>query len=75
MQYITIFWKCIIHISKNAYGIKYFTLYLDNPDINAILDCLQSRKHCEAIMDNLLLFTLSKKVHITKLEDLLKVLL
>ena len=28
--------------------------------INAILDCLQSRKHCEAIMDDLLLFTPSK---------------
>ena len=43
--------------------------------INAILDCLQSRKHCEAIMDDLLLFTPSKKVHISKLEDLLKALL
>ena len=43
--------------------------------INAILDCLQSRKHWEAIMDDLLLFTPSKKVHIAKLEDLLKALL
>ena len=43
--------------------------------INATLDCLQSRKHCEAIMDNLLLFTPSKKVHIIKLKDLLKALL
>ena len=43
--------------------------------INTILDCLQSRKHCEAIMDDLLLFTSSKKVHIAKVEDLLKVLL
>ena len=40
--------------------------------INAILDCLQSRKYCEAIMDDLLLFTPSKKSHINKLEDLLK---
>ena len=23
LQYITLFWKCIIHISKNAYGIEY----------------------------------------------------
>ena len=45
-------------------------LYMD-----AILDCLQSRKHCEAIMDDFLLFTPSKKVHIAKLEDLLKALL
>ena len=43
--------------------------------INAILDCLQNRKYCEAIMDDLLLFTLSKGLHMDKLEDLLKVLL
>ena len=43
--------------------------------INAILECLQSRKHCEAIMDDLLLFTPSKKAHIAMLEDLLKALL
>ena len=43
--------------------------------INAILDCLQSRKYCEAIMDDLLLFTPSKTSHMDKLEDLLRVLL
>ena len=43
--------------------------------INAILDCLQNRKYCEAIMDDLLLFTPSKKSHMNKLEDLLKALL
>ena len=43
--------------------------------INAILDCLQSKKYCEAIMDDLLLFTPSKNSHMTKLEDLLKALL
>ena len=43
--------------------------------INAILDCLKSRKYCEAIMDDLLLFTLSKESHISKWEDLLKALL
>ena len=42
--------------------------------INAILECLQSRKYCEAIVDDLLLFTPSKKSHIAKL-DLLKPLL
>ena len=41
--------------------------------INTILSSLQSRKYCEAIMDDLLLFTPSKIVHIAKLEDLLKV--
>ena len=43
--------------------------------IDAILDWLQSRKYCEAVMDDLLLFTPSKGSHIAKLEDLLKVLL
>ena len=43
--------------------------------INAILDCLQSRKYCEAIMAELLLFTPSKESHINKLEVLLKALL
>ena len=42
--------------------------------INAILSCLQSRKYCEAIMDDLLLFTPTKLSHFEKLEDLLKVL-
>ena len=43
--------------------------------INAISDCLQSRKYCEAIMDDLLLFTLSMNPHMNKLEDLPKALL
>ena len=43
--------------------------------INIILNCLESRKHCEAIMDDLLLFTPSKQSHMRKLEDLLKALL
>ena len=42
--------------------------------INTILNSLQSRKYCEAIMDDLLLFTPSKKVHMDKLEDVLKAL-
>ena len=42
---------------------------------NVILDCLQSKKYCEAIMDDLLLFTLPKRSHVDKLEDLLKALL
>ena len=42
--------------------------------INTILNSLQSRKYCEAIMDDLLLFTPSKKAHMDKLEDLLKAL-
>ena len=42
--------------------------------INTILNSLQSRKYCEAIMNDLLLFTPSKKAHMDKLEDLLKAL-
>ena len=43
--------------------------------INANLNCLQSKKYCEAIMDDLLLFTPSKRSNMAKLEDLLKALL
>ena len=42
--------------------------------INLILDCLQSRRYCEAIMDDLLLFALTKSSHFDKLEDLLRAL-
>ena len=42
--------------------------------IIAILSCLSSRKYCEAIMDDLLLFTPNKQSHFEKLEDLLKAL-
>ena len=43
--------------------------------INAILSCLQSKKYCKAIMDDLILFTPSKESHMNKLEDILKALL
>ena len=49
--------------------------YIWQSYINAILDCLQSKKYCEAIMDDLLLFTPSKEAHMNKLEDLLRALL
>ena len=43
--------------------------------INTMLNYLESRKYCEAIMDDLLLFTPSKQMHMRKLKDLLKALL
>ena len=43
--------------------------------INAILDCLQSKKYCEAIMDDHILFTPSKESPMNKLEDILSALL
>ena len=39
--------------------------------INSILNFLQSKKYCEAIMDDLILFTPSRKAHMNKLKDLL----
>ena len=39
------------------------------------MNCLKSRKYCEVIMDDLLLFTPSKQSHMIKLEDILKALL
>ena len=43
--------------------------------INTILNCLESKRYCEANMDDLLLFTSSKQSPMTKLEDLLKAFL
>ena len=43
--------------------------------INSVLNCLQSKKYCKAIMDDLILFTPSREAHMNKLEDLLKALL
>ena len=43
--------------------------------INAILSCLQSKRYCKAIMDDLILFTSSKESHMNKLEDILNALL
>ena len=42
--------------------------------INAILGCLSSKKYCEAIMDDLLLFTPNKQRNFEKLVDLLQAL-
>ena len=39
--------------------------------INAILSCLPSKKYCEAIMDDLLLFMPNKQMHFEKLVELL----
>ena len=43
--------------------------------IIVILDCLQNGKYCKAIMDDLLLFTPSKRSQMDKLKDLLTALL
>ena len=40
--------------------------------INAILDCLQSRKYCEAIIDDLLLFTLIERITYEQVGRLIK---
>ena len=42
--------------------------------INVFLSCLSSRIYCEAIMDDLLLFTSTKESHFAKLEDFLRAL-
>ena len=42
--------------------------------INAILNCLSSKKYCEAIMDDLLLFTPNKQTHFENSLDLLQAL-
>ena len=51
------------------------SLHLFGKLTKTILNCLESKKYCEAIMDDLLLFTPSKQFYMTKIEDLLKALL
>ena len=41
-------------------------------NINVILECLQSRKYCKAIMDALLLFTPAKKITYSKIRRFIK---
>ena len=43
--------------------------------INVILECLQSKKHCKAIMDDLLLFTTCNRANMAKLAHLLKAII
>ena len=73
MWNFSILWECIIFVQKNAHGNEY------SPSCvaivyNTILSCLLSRKYCEAIMDDLLLFTPTKQSQFEKLNDLLKAL-
>ena len=70
----SLFWLHILFVSEDAYGTEYFPLYLEIL-YKCNFDCLKSKKYCEAIMDDLLLFTPSKKSHMDKLKDLLKALL
>ena len=73
LWYTSILWQYVIFISEDAYGLN-VSPPIWQTYINTILNSLQNKKYCEAIMDDLLLFTLSKKVHMDKLEDLLKAL-
>ena len=73
LWHTSLFQKPFLIISKDAYGIEYPPPIWQSY-INAILNCLQNRKYCEAIMDDLLLFTPTKLSHFEKLEDLLKAL-
>ena len=58
-----------IYITECLWGLNISPSILQSY-INAILECLQSRKYYKAIMDDLVLFTPSKKSHIAKLKDL-----
>ena len=68
-----VFWKCFIFIQRMTMGLN-VSPPIWQTYINTILNCLESRRHCEAIMDDLLLFTPSKQSHMRKLA-LLKALL
>ena len=57
------------YLGSNSYLYQRMSMELNRSPliwqsyINVILDCLQSKKYCEAIMDDLLLFTPTKKSH------------
>ena len=74
------YYGILSYFGSTSYLYQRMPMGLDIPPsiwqsyINIILDCLQSRKYCEAILDDLL-FTPTKKSHIAKLEYLLKELL
>ena len=72
-----ILWQFILFVPENTNGVMGLNI---SPSIwqfyiNAILDCLQSKKYCEAIMNDFILFTPSKESHMNKLEDILSALL
>ena len=75
------YWRILPYFGSSSYLYQRMPMGLNiSPSIwqsyiNKILNCLQSKKYCEEIMDNLILFTPSKESHINKLEDLLKALL
>ena len=73
LWHTSLFQQPILFVSEDAYGIEYSPPIWQSY-INAILNCLQTRKYCEAIMDDLLLFTPTKASHFEKLEDLLRAL-
>ena len=73
LWHTSLFWNPFLLVSEDAYGIEYLPSIWQSY-INAILSCLQSRKYCEVIMDDLLLFIPTNLSHFEKLEDLLKAL-
>ena len=73
LWHTSLLWKPFLLIPEDANGIEHSPTIWQSY-INAILSCLQSRKYCKAIMDDLLLFTPMKSSHFDKLEDLLKAL-
>ena len=74
------FWDIIPYFGSPSYLYQRMPMGLNispliwQSYINTILNCLQSRKYCDAIMDDPLLFTPTKLSHFEKLEDLLKAL-
>ena len=73
LWHTSLFWKPFLLVPEDAYGTEYLpsnmaVLYKCN------IKLPRSRKYCDAIMDNLLLFTPTNLSHFEKLEDLLKAL-
>ena len=70
LWHTSLLWRPFLYIPEDANGFEHFP-----HNLAVIHKCniklLTKRKYCEAIMDNLLLFTPTKSSHFDKLEDLL----
>ena len=66
------YWQIFPYFGSSSYLYQRMPMGLNiSPSIwqsyiNVILNCLQNKKYCEAIMDDLILFTPSKESHVSK---------
>ena len=65
---ITILWQCIIFDQRMPMGLN-ISPSIWQSYINSILDCLQSRKYCKAIIDDLFIIHSIKEITHSKIRS------